>query len=70
MAWKQIQQMSLADLLLNEHECLKELDNVAALIDWRRIESLFHNIHTEVAWGTTGMATLDDVQSPVVTVAV
>ena len=29
MAWKRIQQMSLADSLLNEHECLKELDNVA-----------------------------------------
>ena len=54
MAWKQIQQMSLADSLLNEHECLKELDNVAALIDWRRIERLFDNIHTsrvgQLAW--------------------
>ena len=69
MAWKQIQQMSLADSLLNEHECLKELDNVAALIDWRRIESLFDNIHTSLR-GATGMATRDDVQSPVVTVVV
>ena len=26
---------------------MKELDNVAAVTDWRRIERLFHNIHTE-----------------------
>ncbi len=33
---------------------MKELDNVAALIDWRRIERLFDNIHTsrvgQLAW--------------------
>ena len=54
MAWKNLQQRSLADSMLIEHEALKELDDVHELISWTRIESLLSDIHSrakgEKAW--------------------
>jgi IS5 family transposase len=54
MAWKDIKQRSLADSMLIDHDALKELDAVNALIDWVRIEFLLSNIHSspsgEKAW--------------------
>ena len=46
MAWKNLQQRSLADSMLIEHDALKELDDVHELICWTRIESLLSNIHS------------------------
>lgn len=54
MAWKHLKQRSLADDLLVTHASLEELDDVNALIDWDRIESLLGDIHNrplgEKAW--------------------
>lgn len=54
MAWKNLQQRSLAESMLIDHEALKELDDVHELIDWKRIESLLSDIHAsakgEKAW--------------------
>lgn len=54
MAWKNLQQRSLAESMLIDHEALKELDGVHELIDWKRIESLLSDIHSnakgEKAW--------------------
>jgi IS5 family transposase len=38
MAWKMLQQQTLADALMSDHEALKELDGLNALIDWKLIE--------------------------------
>jgi hypothetical protein len=38
MAWKNLQQTTLVDAMLIEHEALKELDDVHELINWSRIE--------------------------------
>jgi transposase, IS5 family len=54
MAWKNLQQRSLAEGLLIEHDAIKELDDVQALIDWSRLEALLSGIHSskmgEKAW--------------------
>lgn len=54
MSWKILQQRSLADGMLVDHEALHELDDVNALIDWSVIESLLAGIHNrtkgEKAW--------------------
>ena len=54
MAWKNLQQTTLVDAMLIEHEALKELDDVHELIDWSRIESLLAGLHSsrrgEKAW--------------------
>ena len=54
MAWKNLQQTTLVDAMLIEHEALKELDDVHELIDWSRIESLLAELHSsrrgEKAW--------------------
>jgi hypothetical protein len=34
MAWKNLQQTTLVDAMLIEHEALKELDDVHELINW------------------------------------
>jgi len=49
MAWKNLNQHSFADDLLIEHEAVKELDSVEALIDWSKIEHLLTNIHNDKA---------------------
>ena len=54
MAWKNLQQTTLVDAMLIEHEALKELDDVHELINWSRIESLLGGLHSsprgEKAW--------------------
>ena len=54
MAWKNLQQTTLVDAMLIEHEALKELDDVHELINWSRIESLLAEFHSsrrgEKAW--------------------
>ncbi len=54
MAWKNLQQATLVDAMLIEHEALKELDDVHELINWSRIESLLAELHSsrrgEKAW--------------------
>ena len=54
MAWKNLQQTTLVDAMLIEHEALKELDDVHELINWSRIESLLAGLHSsprgEKAW--------------------
>ena len=54
MAWKNLQQTTLVDVMLIEHEALKELDDVHELINWSRIESLLTGLHSsplgEKAW--------------------
>jgi hypothetical protein len=40
MAWKNLQQKTLLDAMLIDHEALKELDDVHEFIDWSRIEDL------------------------------
>ena len=46
MAWKNLQQTTLVDAMLNEYEVLKELDDVHELINWSRIESLLAGLHS------------------------
>jgi len=54
MAWKNVNQRSLADSMIIDHDALKELDDVHEFIDWHRIESLLQGIHAsnrgEKAW--------------------
>lgn len=54
MSWKNTKQTSLADALATQHDALKELDDVHALIDWNRIEHLLADVHAnkkgEQAW--------------------
>ncbi len=54
MAWKNLQQTTLVDAMLIEHEALKELDDVYELINCSRIESLLAELHSsplgEKAW--------------------
>ena len=54
IAWKNLQQTTLVDAMLIEHEALKELDDVHELINWSRIESLLAGLHStrrgEKAW--------------------
>lgn len=54
MAWKNIQQRSLADSMLINHEALEELDPVHNLIDWSEVEKHLSHIHAkkrgEKAW--------------------
>jgi len=54
MSWKSLEQQSFAHSFLVDHEALHELDDVNALIDWSKIESLLADIHSskrgEPAW--------------------
>jgi len=54
MAWKNIKQRSLTGSMMIDHEALKELDDVSALITWSRVEKLLSGIHSspkgEKAW--------------------
>jgi IS5 family transposase len=54
MAWKNLQQTTLLDAMLIDHEALKELDDVHEFIDWSRIEDLLAGLHSsprgEKAW--------------------
>jgi IS5 family transposase len=45
MAWKNLQQRSLAASMMIEHEALKELDAVNELIDWSQLERVLQGIH-------------------------
>ena len=36
MAWKNLKQRSLADSMIVDHDAVKELDELNALIDWFR----------------------------------
>jgi hypothetical protein len=46
MAWKNLQQTTLVDAMLIEHEALKELDDAHELIDWSRIERLLSGLYS------------------------
>lgn len=54
MSWKVMEQRSLADGMLVDHQALHELDDVSELIDWSPIEGLLSGIHNrskgEKAW--------------------
>ena len=54
MAWKQLNQTSLADTHIVEHQAVKALDDVSQLLDWNSIESKLSRIHSkrrgERAW--------------------
>jgi IS5 family transposase len=54
MAWKNLKQRSLADSMLIDHDALRELDDVHALINWLPLEQLLSSIHSksrgEKAW--------------------
>ncbi|MFZ6876309.1 hypothetical protein ACO0LF_29965 [Undibacterium sp. Di27W] len=39
MAWKNIKQRSLGDVLIVEYRALTELDNMYALINWSPLEA-------------------------------
>jgi IS5 family transposase len=46
MAWKNLEQTTLADAMQVEHAALKELDDVYELIDWTRVVKILSDIHT------------------------
>jgi IS5 family transposase len=48
MAWKSLQQQTLADAFVSEHKAIKELDELNALIDWKSIESKLSEINNKV----------------------
>jgi transposase, IS5 family len=54
MAWKNLQQTTLVDAMLIEHEALKELDDVHELIGWSKNKTLLSVLHSslrgEKAW--------------------
>jgi IS5 family transposase len=54
MAWKNLAQTDLTDLLIHHHEALEELDGLNELINWTRIEAKLSGIHNkkhgEQAW--------------------
>ena len=54
MSWKIMEQRSLADGMLVDHQALHELDDVSELIDWSRIAYQLSSIHNrpqgEKAW--------------------
>ena len=47
MAWKNLNQRSLVDHLVSEHEALTELDDVNDVMDWQAIEDLLCDIHAK-----------------------
>ena len=47
MAWKNLNQRSLADELVTEHHALPELDDVNALMDWQAIEDILRDVHAK-----------------------
>jgi transposase, IS5 family len=47
MAWKNLQQLSLADSLTSEHDALTELDDINELMDWEAIEHLLGDIYAK-----------------------
>lgn len=54
MAWKMLQQQTLADALMSDHDALKELDDLNALINWKSIELRLSEVNNktkgERAW--------------------
>lgn len=48
MAWKLLQQQTLADVFISEHNAIKELDGLNALIDWKSIESYMTEVNNKV----------------------
>jgi hypothetical protein len=47
MAWKNLQQLSLADSLTFDYDALTELDDINELMDWEDIEHLLGDIHSK-----------------------
>lgn len=47
MAWKNILQNDISDLLVRAHSAFEELDGVIRLIDWREIEKHLIDIHNK-----------------------
>ncbi len=47
MAWKSLQQQTLADAFVSEHKAIKELDELNTLIDWNPIESKLCEINNK-----------------------
>ncbi len=58
MAWKNIQQRNLADILAVEHKAITELDDAHNLIDRSRIEKLLQRIHNKNVVSSHGHRTL------------
>ena len=54
MSWKLLQQQTLADAFVSEHDAIKELDELNALINWKEIEQHMTGINNkakgERAW--------------------
>jgi IS5 family transposase len=54
MSWKLLQQQTLADAFVSEHDAIKELDELNALINWQEIEQHMTGINNkakgECAW--------------------
>ena len=46
MAWKNTKQDTLADALLIEHDSIKELDSLHALVNWHAIKRILQDIHS------------------------
>ncbi len=46
MAWKNTKQDTLADALLIEHDSIKELDSIHALVNWHAIEDILQYTHS------------------------
>ena len=47
MAWKNIQQKSLSESMLINHDALEELDPVHGLINWSKVEKHLSHIHAK-----------------------
>ncbi|MDP0588144.1 MAG: hypothetical protein QS748_12100 [Candidatus Endonucleobacter bathymodioli] len=46
MVWENLKQRSIADLMLIDHDAVKELDSIHELIDWSRLEHHLKDIHS------------------------
>jgi IS5 family transposase len=46
MVWKNINQYTFADELFIEHEAIKELDGLNALVDWHSVERFLVDLHS------------------------
>ena len=47
MAWKHLKQRSLADSMIIDHDAVKELDELNAMIDWYCVERRLSGIHAK-----------------------
>lgn len=54
MAWKNLTQISLADVFIHQHDAITELDEPNQFIDWKSIGfqalTIYNNPMSERAW--------------------